>query len=82
MPDTRTAPVSSAHRELQIRVGGTELPQTAQLLSASVASSANRIASARLVLADGSAAAGDFPLASGSSFAIPPANSALARWSA
>lgn len=69
MPATRTAPVSSAHRELRIRVGGTELPQTAQLLSASIASSANRIATARLVLADGSAAQGDFPLASSSTFA-------------
>jgi Rhs element Vgr protein len=69
MPATRTAPVSSAHRELRIRVGGAELPLRAHLLSASIASSANRIATARLVLADGSAARGDFPLASGSSFA-------------
>lgn len=66
MPAPRTAPVSSAHRELRIRVDGADLPQTAQLLAASIASSANRIAAARLVLADGSPAEGDFPLASGS----------------
>lgn len=79
MPDTGAAPqppASSAHHEWQVRVGGVDLPLTAQLVAASVASSANHIATARLVLADGSPAQGDFPLASGSTFA-PGAEVAL-----
>lgn len=44
------------------------MPRTDQLLSVSVVSSANHIATARLAYRDGAAATGDFPLSNGSLF--------------
>ncbi|WP_421863072.1 type VI secretion system tip protein VgrG [Motiliproteus sp.] len=58
----RTLPVSLLHREFAIKVNGELVPRSHHLLSASVASPANKIASAQLVYQDGAAATGDFPL--------------------
>ena len=62
MPAERTLPVSAAPREFSVKVDGTVVPRERQLLSVSVVSIANRIASARLVYVDGSAASGSFDL--------------------
>ena len=69
MPAERTLPISAERREFTVKVAGQPVPREHQLLSASVASSANRIASARLVYVDGSAAAGDFRLSNAVLFA-------------
>lgn len=62
MADTRTLPVSPEHREFTIKVEGNALPREHQLLAANISLVVNRIASARLVYLDGSAASSDFPL--------------------
>ena len=62
MADTRTLPIAAAHREVTIKVNGTEVPREQQLNSVAISAVANRIASARLCYLDGAAATGDFPL--------------------
>ncbi len=78
MPSERTLPVDAAHREFTVKVGGRAVPREHPLLAASLFSSANRVASARLVYADGVAAASDFPLANGTLFAPGAAVDVLA----
>lgn len=68
MPAERTLPVDAALREFTVKVGGQAVPRERQLLAASVVTSANRIAWARLVYADGSAAASTFDLVNSSLF--------------
>ena len=69
MPAERTLPIAAGQREFTVKVGGEAVPREHHLLSVSVVSVANRIASARLAYADGSAAAGQFELSSSALFA-------------
>lgn len=62
MPETRALPITAQHREFTVKAGGEVVPREHQLLSVSVTLAANRIASARLVYVDGTAASGQFPL--------------------
>ena len=62
MSETRTLPIPAEHREFTIKVGGTVLSREHQLLGVYVVKTVNKIAAARLVYLDGSAAASDFPL--------------------
>ncbi|MEG3437614.1 type VI secretion system tip protein VgrG [Pannus brasiliensis CCIBt3594] len=62
MPETRTLPISAEHREFTVKVNGEAIGREYQLLSVSVIKSVNKIAGARLVYLDGTAAAGGFPL--------------------
>jgi Rhs element Vgr protein len=68
MPDQRTLPISSEHRELSVKVSGEAVAREHQLLSAQVTKTVNRISSARLVYLDGSASTSDFPLSNASTF--------------
>jgi Rhs element Vgr protein len=68
MPDSRALPISPAHREFTIKVGGEAVPREHQLLSARISTVVNRIASARLVYLDGSASSGGFPLSNADVF--------------
>jgi Rhs element Vgr protein len=68
MPAERTLPIESGLREFTVKVNGEPVPREHHLLAASVVGTANRIASARLVYADGSAAAGQFSLSSSALF--------------
>lgn len=68
MSTARTLPIPPAHREFTVKVDGVPLPREHQLLSATVSSSANRIAWARLCFLDGAAAASDFPLSNSDLF--------------
>lgn len=68
MADQRTLPISSAHREVTVKVGGEEVPREHQLLSMTVTKTVNRISWARLAYLDGSAAASDFPLSNADTF--------------
>ncbi|GAA5167672.1 type VI secretion system tip protein VgrG [Viridibacterium curvum] len=65
MSDTRALPVAAEHREFIVKVDGKEMSKEHQLLSVSISLVVNRIASARLVYLDGSAASSDFPLGNG-----------------
>lgn len=51
-----------------MKVGGEEVPREHHLLAAYVTKAVNRLASARLVYLDGSAAGGDFPLSNADTF--------------
>lgn len=51
-----------------MKVGGQEIPREHQLLGAYVTKAVNRLASARLVYLDGSAASSDFPLSGADTF--------------
>jgi Rhs element Vgr protein len=62
MPQDRTLPVAAEHREFTVKVDGTEVERSHQLLAVSVTKAANKIAIARLVYLDGAAASSDFPL--------------------
>jgi len=64
----RTLPISAAHREFTVKVGGRAVARSYPLIAASVESRADRIAAARLIYADGAAATGKFALADGSTF--------------
>src|ERR1044071_4334285 len=68
MADARTLPIAAEHREFIIKVDGTEVPRSEQLLSVSIQKSVNKIASARLAYLDGSASAGDVPLSNSGTF--------------
>lgn len=65
----RTLPIDAAHREFTVLVDGEAVPREHPLVSASIISVANRVASARLVYADGSPSASDFPLSNQPRFA-------------
>jgi Rhs element Vgr protein len=62
MSDARSLPIAGEHREFTVKVNGEVLPREHQLLAVTINLVVNRIASARLVYLDGSAAASDFPL--------------------
>src|SRR5262245_45177144 len=68
MADQRTLPIPIAHREVTVKVGGEAVPREHQLISMTVTETVNRISSARLAYADGSAAASDFPLSNADLF--------------
>lgn len=68
MPAERTLPTPIAQREFAVKVNGTAVPRTHQLLAASVVNTANHIASARLVYRDGAADTSDFTLSNDSLF--------------
>jgi Rhs element Vgr protein len=64
----RTLPISAEHREFTVKVGGQAVAREHHLLGVYVTKAVNRIAAARLVYADGSAAASDFPLSNAATF--------------
>lgn len=68
MPEERSLPIPSGHREVTVKVGGQEVSRESQLLSMSVMKIVNRISSARLAWSDGSAAESDFPLSNAATF--------------
>lgn len=68
MATARTLPIAAEQREFTVKVNGSPVPRTEQLLSVSVVSSANHIATARLAYRDGAAASGDFALSGGNLF--------------
>jgi len=69
IPPPRTLPIDAEHREFTVKVGGSPVPRTHQLMSVSVLNTANHIASARLAYRDGDAPGGDFPLSNDALFA-------------
>jgi Rhs element Vgr protein len=68
MPETRTLPIAAEHREFTVKVNGTEVPRTEQLIAAYITKTVNKISSARLIYLDGSASASDFPLSNSDTF--------------
>lgn len=68
MPDERTIPTPSEHREFTIKVNDTPLERVHQLLSATITKVAGKISSARLAYLDGSASAGSFELSNAATF--------------
>jgi Rhs element Vgr protein len=62
MSDDRTLPIPAEHREFIVKVNGTAVLREHQLLGVYVIKAVNKIAIARLIYLDGSAAASDFPL--------------------
>ena len=64
----RALPISAEHREFTVKVGGQPVAREHHLLGVYVTKAVNRIAAARLVYLDGSAAAGDFPLSNAATF--------------
>ena len=64
----RTLPISAEHREFTVKVGGQEVGREQHLAGAYVTKAVNRIAAARLVYLDGSAAASDFALSNAATF--------------
>jgi Rhs element Vgr protein len=69
MGDARTLPIAATHREFVVKIDGSEVGREHHLLGVRVTRTANRIASARLVYLDGSAASSDFPLSNAGTFA-------------
>ena len=76
-PSARRLPIGSAQRQFTITVEGQVVPRTQQLLSLTISSAVNRIASARLVLLDGAASRSDFELSSEETF-VPGARIQIA----
>lgn len=68
MADTRTLPVAAEHREFTVKVEGSPVARSEQLLAAYITKAVNKISSARLVYLDGSASSGDFPLSNSGTF--------------
>ena len=68
MAEERSIPAVETVAEFKIKINGTELPRTIPKLSVSVVKMVNKIASATIVLQDGEANSGEFPLADGDSF--------------
>jgi Rhs element Vgr protein len=68
MPEERSIPAVETVAEFQIKVNGTELSRSIQRLSISVIKMVNKISAATIVLQDGEANSGDFPLTDGDSF--------------
>jgi Rhs element Vgr protein len=64
----RTLPIPAEHREFTVKVGGEPVGREHHLLGVYVTKAVNRIAAARLVYADGSASASDFPLSNAATF--------------
>ena len=68
MAGERTLPIPAEHREFTVKVNGTAVERTHQLLAAYITKAANKISSARLVYLDGSASSSDFPLSNADTF--------------
>jgi len=68
MPEERTLPIPSEHREFTVKVDGQPVERVNQLLSVIITKVADKISSARLVYLDGSASASNFPLSNSSLF--------------
>src|SRR2546423_3400 len=68
MAEARTLPIAAEHREFTVKVDGTEIPRSEQLLAAYISKAVNKISSARLVYLDGSASSGEFPLSNSETF--------------
>lgn len=64
----RTLPIPAEHREFTVKVGGQAVGREQHLSGVYVTKAVNRIAAARLVYLDGSAAASDFPLSNAATF--------------
>ncbi len=61
-------PIPAEHREFLVKIDGFEVPRRQHLLSLSINTTINRIATARLVYQDGSSSASDFPLSNSDLF--------------
>ena len=68
MAEARTLPIPAEHREFTVKVNGTEVERSEQLLAVYVTKIVNKISAARLVYLDGSASASDFPLSNKDTF--------------
>jgi Rhs element Vgr protein len=68
MTEARTLPIPAEHREFTVKVNGTEVERSEQLLAAYVIKAVNKISAARLVYLDGAASSGDFPLSNKDTF--------------
>jgi Rhs element Vgr protein len=68
MAAERTLPIPASHREFTVKVGGEAVGREHQALGIYVSKAANRIASARLIYLDGTAASSDFPLSNAATF--------------
>lgn len=68
MPEERTLPIPPEHREFTVKAGGQAVPREHHLQGAYVTTEVNRVATARLVYADGSASGGAFPLSDSATF--------------
>jgi len=66
--EERIIPAVQSVAEFRIKAGGTEIPRTINVLSVHVSKMVNRIAYAKIVLLDGDAATGEFPLSDGDQF--------------
>ncbi|TKK69884.1 type VI secretion system tip protein VgrG [Ilyomonas limi] len=77
MPEETTIPSVETVANFVIKVNGTEIPVTVPVLSVNVMKIINKISSALIVLQDGDAATGDFPLSNGELF-IPGNEIAIA----
>lgn len=64
----RTLPIPAEHREFTVKVGGQAVSRSEHLMGVYVTKAVNRIAAARLVYLDGSAAQSDFPLSNTATF--------------
>ena len=62
------SPIPAEHREFTVKVNGTEVERSEQLLAAYVTKTVNKISTARLVYLDGAASSGDFPLSNKDTF--------------
>jgi len=69
----RTLPISSAHRDFTVKVGGQAVGREHRLAAVHVTKAVNRISAARLHYFDGSASASDFPLSNTATF-VPGAD--------
>ncbi|MBA3962671.1 MAG: type VI secretion system tip protein VgrG [Chthoniobacterales bacterium] len=68
MPESRTLPIAAEHREFTIKVEGTAVPRSEQLVAAYITKAVNKVAAARLIYLDGAAASSDFPLSNKDTF--------------
>ncbi|MEY2497302.1 MAG: hypothetical protein QOD12_858 [Verrucomicrobiota bacterium] len=68
MPEARTLPIAAEHREFTVKVDGTEVARSEQLVAAYITKAVNKISAARLVYLDGSASSGEFPLSNSGTF--------------
>jgi Rhs element Vgr protein len=68
MAEARTLPIAAEHREFTVKVDGTEVARSEQLVAAYITKAVNKISSARLVYLDGSASSGEFPLSNSATF--------------
>ena len=68
MPETRTLPIPTEHREFTVKVDGNAIAREHQLIAVYAIEAVNKISSARLIYLDGAADTGDFPLSNQDTF--------------